>query len=126
MNHCKHNRGFTLVELTRSAGYYWTDCRWRGCRELRLFVRAEIRAIISEVEDLRAAVPAFEAKFDKYPGDLHNALDYWPTDCTDTPSNPCNGNGVGTIGGVRFMNGGNHPESFSRVTTSLTCQILWR
>ena len=61
-----------------------------------LLAGAQIRSTYKQVEGYRAAVYAFKVKYNKLPGDMNNALTFFPT-CPNAPTALCNGNGNGVI-----------------------------
>jgi len=58
---------------------------------------SERSSIISDVNNFKAGIKAFKIKYRALPGDLRNASDYWPADCTDDAFSKCNGNFDGII-----------------------------
>jgi len=57
---------------------------------------AELRAVIREIRKFETAVHTFKAKYHALPGDIPDALDYWPQ-CNETSTYYCNGDGDGII-----------------------------
>jgi prepilin-type N-terminal cleavage/methylation domain-containing protein len=61
---------------------------------------AEIRAAISEQENFRSAVGAFQSKYNCLPGDCPTALQFFGSACGDSTTDPitgCNGDGDGLV-----------------------------
>jgi len=68
---------------------------------------AELRSIITQVEQFRVATSGFDDKYDDLPGDMNDAHNYWGSDCDATASN-CNGDADGDV----EMGSGADNESF--------------
>jgi len=66
-----------------------------GGREL--IKSAEIRGVVSKLDQYHIAINNFVDTYSGLPGDMPNAMDYWSTSCFDLPSRPCNGNGSGFV-----------------------------
>lgn len=63
--------------------------------------QAKIRAVVSEITNLRVAVESFRGAYNlQLPGDISNAYDFWPGECGANSTGPagCNGNGNQYIG----------------------------
>jgi prepilin-type N-terminal cleavage/methylation domain-containing protein len=61
---------------------------------------AEIRSAISEQENFRSAVGAFQSKYNCLPGDCPTALQFFGSACGDSTTDPvtgCNGDGDGLV-----------------------------
>ncbi|MDA0782209.1 MAG: prepilin-type N-terminal cleavage/methylation domain-containing protein [Rickettsiales bacterium] len=60
---------------------------------------SELRSIISQVEQLKIAVEAFDDKYEDLPGDMSDAHDYWDDGANGVcgTAAQCNGNGDGDI-----------------------------
>ena len=74
----KYQHGFTLVELAITLlimGLVASLTTWG----YTLLSTAQLRSIISEVEEYRSAVKQFEERYDGLPGDLYNAASLWGT-----------------------------------------------
>lgn len=54
--------------------------------------RAEVRNVLTQLNELMVATEQFEELYHYLPGDIPNANSYWGTNCDITPAN-CNGNG---------------------------------
>lgn len=52
---------------------------------------AELKDLTKEIDQIRVALHTFRMKYNALPGDMNNASSYWPS-CTDSGTNPCNGN----------------------------------
>ena len=105
-------KGFTLVEL--SIVLVIIGLIIGGVMTGQSLMRAaELRAVISEVEQYKTALRTFKDQYFYLPGDLPNAYDFWPSaGCTDTVATDaspggCNGNADGYIaassGGTRHV-----------------------
>lgn len=91
------NKGFTLVEMSVVIviiGLLVASV----VGGQSLIKQAELRSVISEVEEKQVAIGSFKQQYGSLPGDLNTAASYW-SECTDAVSNTCNGNGDGRIGG---------------------------
>jgi hypothetical protein len=62
---------------------------------------SNIRAQIRQINEVKAAVTSFRDSYNGYPGDLHNAADYWGKDCdgATSGSDTCGGDGDQIIEG---------------------------
>jgi prepilin-type N-terminal cleavage/methylation domain-containing protein len=58
-----------------------------------LIKQANIRKDIIQIQDLLLSAETFRAKYGSYPGDLRNALTFFPDCMNDLPSFSCNGDG---------------------------------
>ena len=59
---------------------------------------ANIKTVISEVNDFKVAVQQYEDYYGQLPGDHSTASSYWPDpQCVDEATNPCDGGGDGSI-----------------------------
>ncbi len=54
---------------------------------------AELKSVVTDVNQYKTALHTFRLKFNALPGDMDNASSYWPTECVDENSTFCNGNG---------------------------------
>ena len=68
---------------------------------------SELRSIITQVEQFKVGIEAFDDKFEDLPGDMADAFDYWGADCDATNTN-CNGDGNGIVA----IGSGSDSESF--------------
>jgi prepilin-type N-terminal cleavage/methylation domain-containing protein len=75
-----------------------------------LIKQSQLRAVMSEVNNLKSAINAFKIQFTSLPGDMSNASTFWPT-CDATPSN-CNGNSNGLI--EYTVNAGNNNNTTNK------------
>lgn len=97
-------RGFTLVELSivliiLALGAAGILAAQSAIEQFKL------RAVITEQEEIRSAVNAFEQTYDYYPGDFPEAFSFWGVACATNATN-CNGDGDG-----RVESGGNAATS---------------
>lgn len=93
-----HDKGFSLVEL--SVVLIIIALIVSGFLAGKSLIRtAEVRAVVTEGSQLRAAVNAFVLTYNALPGDFAEAYDYWGSDCTTGPAAEmnCNGNGDGRV-----------------------------
>lgn len=111
-NHSGSVRGFTLIEL--SIVLVIIGLVVGGVLVGREMIRsAELRSVISELENFKAATMAFKGKYAALPGDMSNAEQFWGSDsnCPSTAANQlpkiatCNGDGNGLIGAGTDLNG---------------------
>ncbi len=113
-------QGFSLVEL--SVVLVILGLLTGGILTGKSLIRAsELRAVVEEFDNYRAAVIMFEDKYYAFPGDIDNATDFWGIragttgsdaacwTATSTSEATCNGNGDGFI---RFQGGMNGVEVF--------------
>lgn len=68
-----------------------------------LIKAAEVRSMVKQIEQYRAAINAFKLKYNAIPGDMNNAESIWGTasSCNwggSTDGKTCNGDGDGLIG----------------------------
>lgn len=95
MKASNQQRGFTLVEL--SIVLVIVGLVVGGILIGKTLIRqAEIRAVLSDIDQYMMATRLFKEKFRALPGDLNNAYDYWGASCNTNPNN-CNGNGDGLL-----------------------------
>jgi type II secretory pathway pseudopilin PulG len=98
----QHQKGFSIAEL--SISILVISLIIAGIMAgAQLRNQALIKAVISEREQIMAAVDTFQAQYSYLPGDMPNASTYWPS-CDATPSN-CNGNNDGwfTVTGATLL-----------------------
>jgi hypothetical protein len=62
-----------------------------------LINQAKIRSVISELRNIQISVNTFKLTYGTLPGDLTNALNYWPAVASTPTANLVNGNGNGAI-----------------------------
>ncbi len=98
-----NNKAFTLVEL--SIVLLIIGLIIGGITAgSSLIKQAQIRAVISELNQYKAAVNTFRIQFSALPGDFNNATAFWynSTSCpgTNLTAGSCNGNGDGYINRV--------------------------
>ena len=105
INNCRNKRGFTLIEISISlliigliAGGIVVGAD--------MIKAAEIRSILKDTENYKAAIYLFKNKYNALPGDMTNATKFWdeadgdPVTCIATESvgtETCNGDGNGII-----------------------------
>lgn len=103
----RKNSGFTLIELSILLAIMGivTGGALLGQSLIR---SSELKSVVSDVEQYKAAMQTFETKYKQLPGDMHDATYFWPS-CVDNGANHCNGNsngkisyGVGNGEGLRF------------------------
>lgn len=98
----KFARGYTLIELSIVLVIVGAIIAVITAGS-GLMKQAELRSVISELQQYHAAYNTFVVKYDRLPGDMDNATQYWPKDgqCVATVAGNegvCNGNGDGIIG----------------------------
>jgi prepilin-type N-terminal cleavage/methylation domain-containing protein len=107
MNHTKQHRadrGFTLVEL--SIVLVIIALLIGGILGGQELIHASrLQSTIKSAQDIREAFHIFRDKYGDWPGDMPDARKYWQTSCVDLPdasTNPCNGDGDGTLVGMSW------------------------
>lgn len=90
-------RGFTLIELALVLVIVGLIVSLVTAAQ-SLIRSAAMRAIASEVEQIKSSINTFRLKYGARPGDLPNASSYWPNCDTTTPAD-CDGNKDGKITG---------------------------
>lgn len=104
-------KGFTLVEL--SIVIVIVGLIVAGITAGQALVKqSQIRALLTQADQIRAATNAFKLQYNGLPGDINNGSSYWTTTCNATGSgasdNYCDGDGNKQI----LVGGGNTAESF--------------
>jgi prepilin-type N-terminal cleavage/methylation domain-containing protein len=111
-------RGFTLIEM--SVVVILIALIVGGIIMARSLIRnAEIRSVLSDVEQIQSAIYGFKQKYDYLPGDFPRAESYWGADsaCPIAVTNlvqktaTCNGNGDGRLDTVGWDGGGANPTA---------------
>ncbi|MGE0754743.1 MAG: type II secretion system protein [Alphaproteobacteria bacterium] len=99
-----HKTGFTLIEL--SIVLVIIGLVIGGVVAGRDLIKmAELRTVLTDVEQYKTALNAYKLKYSHWPGDDPGAQNMWgTTDCPDFSTN-CNGNGNG------MWNGGSRGET---------------
>ncbi len=104
-----YKKGFTLIELTiviviigLLIGAVLTG--------KTLIRESEIRASISQIEQIKSALNTFRVKYNCLPGDCAYATDFFGIDSNACPagggSGTCNGNGNGKISDINYSDNG--------------------
>jgi len=92
MIHSNKQKGFTLIEL--SIVIVIIGLIIAGVVAGQSIVKqAQLRAIVTEQDQIRVSLNSFKLQFDAVPGDFKDASDYWGTDCHATDDDICNGDG---------------------------------
>ncbi len=92
-------KGFTLIEL--SIVLVTIGLIVAGIMAGQSLIHsAQLRSVIVEVNGFKTAINTYKDYYDYLPGDHPTAKDYWPTECVDSGTNKCNGNGNGKFGTV--------------------------
>lgn len=104
-------KGFTLVEL--SIVIVIIGLIVAGITAGQALVKqSQIRSLLKQADQIRAASNAFKLQYNGLPGDITNGSSYWATTCNATGSGAsdtyCNGDGNKQI----LVGGGNTGESF--------------
>ena len=94
----RHRNGFTLIELSMVLiviGLIVVGVT--GGKSL--MKAAELRGIITQYNNYKTAINAFDLQYDALPGDMPDASDYWGSACGGAVAAPagCNGDGDGFI-----------------------------
>ncbi len=126
-------KGFSIVEL--SVAIVVIALITAGVVSGKLLIRqSQLKAILSQVDGIRAASNSFQLQYDALPGDIPSAYTYWGSACDATPAN-CNGNGNGSVENgsgsdaemYRFWQHLNfaqmYPGNYSGSATSLNCTL---
>lgn len=103
MNNKRAQYGFTLIELSIVIviiGFLVAGITVGS----NMIKQAQIRAVITDLQQYQTAYNNFVSRFSQVPGDMKNAAVFWPSidpndpkSCADTAAN-CNGDGNGLIG----------------------------
>lgn len=89
------SRGFTLIEM--SIVLVVIGLLVGGILAGKnIIVRSRLQAVITEWNDIRSSVSAFQLQYNSLPGDLLDAFDLWGAAC-GVDATHCNGDGNGTI-----------------------------
>lgn len=92
MNRLSKYRGFTLVEL--SIVIVIIGLIVAGVIGGQALVnQSKLRTIITEFNQFKIQLNAFQLEYDAIPGDMANAHDYWPGCNSGATAAQCNGNG---------------------------------
>jgi prepilin-type N-terminal cleavage/methylation domain-containing protein len=88
--------GFTLLEL--SIVLVIIGLIIGGVMVGRELIRqSEIRSTLTDIDYYKTSIHAFRLKYNAYPGDMRNALSYWPSCTTADSLSTCNGNGNNSL-----------------------------
>lgn len=91
-----HRAGFSLVEL--SIVLVILGLLVGGILAGQSLIKAsELRAVSTDLQRYKTASSAFRDKYFGVPGDFKDARNFWPTQCVDSGTDLCNGNGDGRI-----------------------------
>lgn len=87
----KDTNGFTLVEL--SIVIVIVGLIVSGVIAGQSLVKnSKKQSLISDINQYKTAINTFRVAYNGLPGDIRNAKNFWPAECTDATS-PCNGDG---------------------------------
>jgi len=64
-----------------------------------LLNQANLRAVITDFQEHKTNYLTFVKRFNRVPGDMENAFDFWGTECGDNAT-VCNGDSDGVVNGV--------------------------